>query len=131
MCKNKENLSNVLNEYSSFYNNMLKVAVDNIERLSDFGRYGRCLSRCNSIVINKERMMTVKVGKDHLTTYEFAPLFPTFFSPSAARMIVENDVYCDYKGKRICMEIVGELEYYRLLKSYAEERLETLKILPY
>lgn len=76
-------------------------------------------------------MMTVKVGKNHLTTYEFAPVSPTFFSPSVAKMIVEKDVFSDYHGNKIFMEIVGELEYYRLLKTYAEERLETLKNLPY
>ena len=57
--------------------------------------------KCNSIVINKERLMTVTVDENNRTKHEFSPLYPTYFSPSAARQIVEGDLYSDCNGNRI------------------------------
>ena len=71
--------------------------------------------------------MTVTTDENRKTTYEFSPLYPTYFSPEIARDIVKNDIYKDINGNRIKMEIVGELEYYRLLKDQAEKSLKVLK----
>lgn len=98
----------------------LKVCNEKIEYLTHPELYGCCLSRCNSIVINKERMMVVTTDSNHYTTYEFSPLYPTYFSPEAARKIVANDIYKDCNGNRIELEIIGELEYYKLMKERAE-----------
>ena len=83
--------------------------------------------KCNSIVINKERMLVVKVGDDRCTCHEFAPLYPTKFSPEAAQDIVNNDKYYDGANQRISLEIIGEKEYYYLLKVYLTEGLQSLK----
>ena len=107
--------------------NVLDVCNKEIEYLTHPELYGCCLCKCNSIVINKERMMTVTTDANHMTTYEFTPLYPTYFSPEAARRIVEHDIYKDIHGNRIYMEIVGKLEYYKLLKDYTEKHLEIIK----
>lgn len=105
----------------------LKVCNEKIEHLTHPELYGTCLCNCNSIVINKERMMTVTTDKTHHTTYEFSPLYPTFFSPGAANRIIKNDIYKDIHGKRIELEIVNELEYYRLLKKRTETSLDIIR----
>lgn len=107
--------------------NVVKVCNEKIEHLTHPEIYGFCLCKCNSIVINKERLMTVTTDETNHTTYEFSPLYPTFFSPEIAKDIVKNDVYRDCNDNRIKMEIVGELEYYRLLKAQSEKFLETAK----
>lgn len=106
---------------------VLSVCNKQIEYLTHPEVYGCCLCKCNSIVINKERMMTVTTDETHYTTYEFSPLYPTYFSPEVARDIVKNDIYRDSNDNRIKMEIVGKLEYYTLLKAQSEKNIETLK----
>lgn len=109
------------------YENVVKVCNEKIEHLTHPEVYGCCLCKCNSIVINKKRLMCVTTDKTNHTTYEFSPLNPTFFSPEVAKDIIKNDIYRDIYGFKIQMEIVGELEYYRLLKERAEESLKTAK----
>lgn len=116
-----------INEILKHHENVLNVCNKQIEYLTHPEKYGCCLNKCNSIVINKERMMTVTT-KDHVTTYEFNPTYPTYFSPDAARRIVNDDVYEDYNGNRINLEIIGKLEYYQLLKAYTEKHIETAKM---
>lgn len=109
---------------------MVSVCNKQIEYLTHPETYGCCLSKCNSIVINKERMMTVTTKTTDgvcRTTYEFSPLYPTYFSPEAAREIVEHDIYKDINDQSIKMEIVGKLEYYQLLKVWAEDHLRVMK----
>lgn len=105
----------------------IKLCNRKIEFLTHPEKYGCCISRCNSIVINKERMMTVTTDDTHHTTFEFSPNYPTYFSPETARRIVENDIYRDCNDNIIKMEIVGELEYYKLLKEHTEIGLSSLK----
>ena len=114
-------------EMIAHYEKVLNVCNKEIEYLTHPELYGCCLCKCNSIVINKERMMTVTTDETHHTTYEFNPLYPTYFSPEVARDIVKNDIYKDINGNRIKMEIVGKLEYYRLLKDSAEKGIELFK----
>ena len=123
-----KNMANTIDLKSiiAHHENVLNVCNKKIERLTHPEKYGCCLSKCNSIVINKERMMTVTTDETRHTTYEFSPLYPTYFSPKVAREIVENDIYSDIHGNRIEMTIVGELEYYRLLKAYAEKNIKVL-----
>lgn len=106
----------------------MSVCNKEIEHLTHPEIYGCCLTLCNTIVINKERMMTVTTDENHMTTYEFAPLYPTYFSPEAAERIIKKDIYKDCNGNRIAFERVGKLEYYRLLKQYTETGLEILRI---
>jgi len=106
---------------------VLNVCNEKIENLTHPEVYGCCLCKCNSIVINKERMMTVTTDETHHTTYEFSPLYPTYFSPEIARDIVKNDIYRDINNNPIEMTIIGELEYYRLLKEKAEKAIELFK----
>ena len=106
---------------------VLEVCNKEIEYLTHPELYGCCICNCNSIVINKERMMTVTTDETRHTTYEFSPLYPTYFTPEAARRIVKNDIYNDIHGNRIKMEIIGQLEYYRLLKEHAEKAIELFK----
>lgn len=105
----------------------INVCNKEIEYLTHPEKYGCCLCNCNSIVVNKERMMTVTTDDTHHTTFEFSPNYPTYFSPETARRIVENDIYRDCNDNIIKMEIVGKLEYYRLLKEYTESGLSSLK----
>ena len=109
------------------HENVLKVCNEQIEHLTHPEIYGYCLDRCNSIVINKERMMTITTNEQRITTHEFAPLYPTYFSPKVAREIVMRDVYKDVNGKRIPLEIINKLEYYQLLKASTVEGLNALK----
>ena len=106
---------------------VLNVCNEKIEHLTHPEVYGCCLCKCNSIVINKERMMTVTTDETHHTTYEFSPLYPTYFSPEIARDIVKNDIYRDINNNPIEMTIIGELEYYRLLKEKTEKAIELFK----
>ena len=105
----------------------INVCNKEIEYLTHPEIYGCCLSKCNSIVINKERMMTVTTDENHMTTYEFNPLYPTYFSPEAADRIVNSDIYKDCNGNRIELTIIGKLEYYQLLKDYTENNIKILK----
>lgn len=107
--------------------NVLDVCNKEIEYLTHPELYGCCLCKCNSIVINRERMMTVTTDENHMTTYEFSPLYPTFFSPEAAQRIISHDVYKDINGNRINLERIGKLEYYKLLKAWTEKGLEALR----
>ena len=106
---------------------IINVCNKQIEYLTHPEIYGCCLSKCNSIVINKERMMTVTTDENHMTTYEFSPLYPTYFSPEAADRIISHDIYKDINGNRIPLERIGKLEYYRLLKARSEKNIEVLK----
>lgn len=107
---------------------ILKFCNKKIEHLTKPEIYGACLSRCNCIVINKERMMTIKVDETKHTTYEFSPLYPTYFSPETARKIIDNDIYKDCNGNRIELVIVGELAYYNMLKEKIEKEIKVLKM---
>ena len=114
-------------EMVAHHEQVLNVCNKQIEYLTHPEVYGCCLCKCNSIVINKERMMTVTTDENHMTTYEFNPLYPTYFSPEAADRIVASDIYKDNNGNRIALEIVGKLEYYQLLKVWAEDHLRVMK----
>lgn len=114
-------------EMVAHHEQVLNVCNKQIEYLTHPEVYGCCLCKCNSIVINKERMMTVTTDENHMTTYEFNPLYPTYFSPEAADRIVASDIYKDNNGNRIALEIVGKLEYYQLLKEYSEKNIGILK----
>jgi len=114
-------------EIIAHYEKVLNVCNKEIEYLTHPEVYGCCLCKCNSIVINKERMMTVTTDETHHTTYEFSPLYPTYFSPEIARDIVKNDIYRDINNNPIEMTIIGELEYYRLLKEKTEKAIELFK----
>ena len=105
----------------------IKICNEEIECLTHPEKYGCCLCNCNSIVINKERMMTVTTDDTHHTTFEFSPDYPTYFSPETARRIVEKDIYRDCFNNIIKLEIIGRLEYYRLLKEHTESGLSSLK----
>lgn len=106
-----------------------KVCKEKIEYLEHPEIYGSSLRKCNSIVINKERMMTVTTDENHMTTYEFSPTYPRYFTPEAAQQIVENDIYKDINGDTIKLEIIGEKEYYNLLKARMEAILKSLKLM--
>lgn len=106
---------------------ILNVCKTNVDYLSNPKKYGCGIFKCNAIVLNKERMMVVKVGENNMTDYEWAPLYPTFFTKEAAKKIVADDVFTDCEGKRIKLEIVGELEYYHILGEWAQNRIDALK----
>ena len=126
MTKNKNNDLHIptTKEVIAYNEKVLKICNQEIERMTHPKEYGCCLSRCNSIVINKEHMMAVTTDKEHRTTYEFSPLYPTYFSREVAEEIVANDIYRDINGNRIELSIIGKLEYYSLLKSKAEKAIE-------
>lgn len=109
------------------YMNVVNVCEKILKELKHPEKYGCCITNCNTIVVNRERMMVVTVDDKHLTTYEFSPLYPTYFSPVAATQIVMNDVYRDINGNRIELEKMSKEEYYTLLKEQAEDFLSTLE----
>ena len=121
--------NNNLNEMKAYYENILNVCNKKIEAENHPEIYGFCIDKCNSIVINKERLMTVTTDKNSITTYEFSPLTPTYFAPEAAELIVKSDIYYDSNNNPIKMEIIGKLEYYTLLKDYAVKNLENIKLM--
>lgn len=114
-------------ELIAHYENVISVCNKKLDRYAHPEKYGWCLSKCNSIVINKERMMTITTDENHMTTNEFSPLYPTYFSPETAKKIVKCDEWKDINDNRIKLEIVGEREYYELLKEDTELRLENTK----
>lgn len=116
-------------EVIAYNKKVLSICNKELERLSNPKEYGCCLSRCNCIVINKERMFTVTTDKEHRTTYEFSPLYPTYFSREVAEEIVANDIYRDINGNRIELAIIGKLEYYSMLKNKAEKAIEIFQSL--
>lgn len=121
-------VAQMINQAISKAESTLHVCKKEIEYLTHPELYGSCLSRCNSIVINKERMMVVTTDENHMTSYEFSPLYPTYFSPEAAHRIMKHDLYKDINGNRIKLVIVGKLEYYILLQEYTEKNLEVLRM---
>ena len=125
--KTTANNTPTIKETIAHLEKVINVCNKEIEHLTHPEIYGCCLSKCNSIVINKERLMTVTTDETHHTTYEFSPLYPTYFSPEAARNIVKNDIYRDCNGNIIKMEIIGKLEYYQLLKADSEKTHELIK----
>lgn len=106
----------------------LTTCERNIERLTRSDANGCSPTRGNSIIIDKSRMMTVTT-KIHMTTYEFAPLYPTLYTVDAAARIIQHDVFIDGCGFNVSLEIVGELEYYRLLKECIARRLDTCDVM--
>jgi len=122
------NATEMMKQAISKAENTLNVCNKEIEYMTHPELYGCCLSRCNTIVINKERMMTVTTDENHMTTYEFSPLYPTYFSPEAADRILKHDIYKDINGNRIKLERVGKLEYYRLLKEHTERGIKGLRM---
>ncbi len=125
--KTTTNNTPTIKETIAHLEKVINVCNKEIEHLTHPEIYGCCLCKCNSIVINKERMMTVTTDETHHTTYEFSPLYPTYFSPEAAHDIVKNDIYSDCNGNRIKMEIIGKQEYYTLLKADSEKTLDIIK----
>lgn len=121
--------NNAIQEVIEDNEKTLAVCNEELDRINHPEVYGACLCRCNCIVINKERMMTVTTDKRNYTTYEFSPLYPTFFSPDTAKDIAKNDVFKDINDNRIKMEVIGEKEYYTLLKERATKTLELFKTL--
>lgn len=121
---NQKDLASIITEAIAYNENVVNKCDKVIERITHPEVYGCCLDSCNSIVINKERMMVVTTDEKHMTTYEFSPIEPTYFTPKAAKRIVEADIYTDVYGDKIELEIVGKLEYYQLLKASAEKALE-------
>ena len=69
-------------------------------------------------------VVTAENGK---TSYEFSTTSPTYFTPSTARDIVKHDIFRDGLGNRIELTIVGELEYYQILKDWLTEQVKTIK----
>ena len=125
--KTTANNTPTIKETIAHLENVINVCNKEIEHLTHPEIYGCCLCKCNSIVINKERMMTVTTDETHRTTHKFSPLYPTYFSPEAASDIVKNDIYRDCNGNRIKMEIIGKQEYYTLLKADSEKTLNIIK----
>lgn len=121
------NIQATINKVIANAEKVLNVCNKELEYFNHPEIYGSCLCRCNSIVINKERMMVITTDETHHTTYCFNPLYPTRFTPEAARRIVNEDVYKDINNNRIQLEIVGEKKYYELLKEYTEKNLEVIK----
>lgn len=95
-----------------------------IERRTRYKAKGCSPLLGNSIIIDKSRMMTVTI-KNRMTTYEFAPLYPTIFTSDVAERIIKRDVFIDGCGYNVDLEIVSEIEYYRLLKDCLARRLDT------
>lgn len=104
----------------------LNYCTKKVEQLSHPEIYGCCLSKCNSIVINKERMMTITTDRNQMPSFEFSPLNPTYFSPETAEYIQKNVVFKDVNGERIPLEIVGELEYYKLMQESLKHNLKIM-----
>lgn len=71
--------------------------------------------------------MVITTDENNMTKHCFSPLYPTLFSPRTAKKIVEEDIYKDVDDNRIKLEIIGELEYYKLLKDYVSKIIENCK----
>lgn len=121
--------TNEINQMINVYKKRIDVCENEIEQITHPEIYGCCLNKCNSIVINKERMMTITTNEKNEITHEFTPLCPTYFTPKTAKELVKNETFKDIHGNKIKMEIIGRLEYYQLLKDNCNKHIEILKTL--
>ena len=93
--------------------------IDFIERITNEGG-GHC---CPYFVVSKERMITIKRGNNNQAEMEFAPLYPYHFPYETAEWIVANIRLVNGLGNPIKLEIVKDIDYYRLLKEHLEGML--------
>ena len=93
--------------------------INFIERIEKEGG-GHC---CPYFVINKKRMVTIKCGENNQAELEFAPLYPYNFHYDTAKWIIENIKLVNGLGYPIPLEIVKDVDYYRLLKKHFESML--------
>lgn len=112
---------------------VLSVCQKQIHQLTHPAIYGAYKCNCNCIVINKARLMTIKIDEQNKTTYEFQPLYPTYFTLEQAKRILSDDryhpTYYDRDGNLLSLEIIGKLEYYQLLKEHTEKKLISIQTL--
>ena len=78
---------------------------------------------CPYFVINKERMVTIKRGMNNQAELEFTPLYPYNFDYNTAKWITDNIKLVNGLGNPIKLEIVKDIDYYRLLKKHLEGAL--------
>lgn len=108
---------------------VLSVCQKQIHQLTHPAIYGAYICNCNCIVINKARLMTITIDEQNMTTYEFEPLYPTYFTLEQAKRILSEDRYYDRDGNLLSLEIIGKLEYYQLLKEKTEKLLISIQTL--
>lgn len=114
------------NKMIKHYEDVLNVCNKVLNELAHPEIYGICIERCNCIVIDEERLMTI-TAENGYTKHEFSPLYPSYFSRETAQDIVENDIYRNVKGERIQLKIIGKKRYYELLKAEAETAINLFK----
>lgn len=107
----------------SVLNDRLDIINKEIERLEN-----PCfIDACNSIVINKERMLTLTTDEHSIVSYEFGPIHPTYFTPERARELQNELEIADCHGNKIELMVVGAKEYYNLLKEETLRYIDTVK----
>ena len=119
-------MTNILFETIARYNEILNACNKEIEIMNNPQKYGCCVCNCNSIVIDKERMLTIKTGEGNKAEFEFNATYPTYYTPKTAKWITENIKLVNGLGKPIKLEIVGKYEYYNLLKEHVEKALNAI-----
>jgi hypothetical protein len=122
-------MDNIVNENIARLEKLLSVCEKELEYLMNPQKYGCCVCRCNTIVVNKQRGLTIKTGKNNAAEFEFSAAYPTHYSPKTAKWIVENVVLRDGLGNRVVLETMGDREYYQYLKEKVESTLKLAKTL--
>ena len=119
-------MDNMLFERVAEYRNILEVCNQELEIIENPRKYGCCVSEWNSIVINKDRALTIKTGENNQAEFEFMAAHPTYYTPKTAKWIVENVRLLNGLGNPIKLEIVGKYEYYKFLKKHLEDMLSVI-----
>lgn len=119
---NTNNTNNIINEVMNNLTEMLDFVNEELNK-------PKCLCKCNSIVINRERLMTISVNDNNEIECVFTTKYPTIFSPSMARKVCKEAILKDINGYRIPLEIITEEKYYTLIKEWCEEQLRLFNTL--
>jgi hypothetical protein len=122
-------MENRIIEHIAELKSIIDVCNKEIEVHENPQKYGCCLCRCNCIVINKERLITIRTGEGNKAEFEKMAKYPTHYSRKTAEWIVKNVKLVNGLGEQIKLEIVGDYEYYKYLKKALEETVEVMQTL--
>ena len=120
-------MENRIIEHIAELKSIIDVCNKEIEVIENPQKYGCCLCRCNCIVINKQRLLSIRTGEGNKAEFEYKAKYPTHYSRKTAEWIVKNVKLVNGLGEQIKLEIVGDYEYYKYLKKALEGNIALMQ----
>ena len=120
-------MENRIIEHIAELKSIIDVCNKEIEIIENPQRYGSCICHCNSIVVNKQRLLSIRTGEGNKAEFEYKAKYPTHYSRKTAEWIVKNVKLINGLGEPIKLEVVGDYEYYLNLKKALEETVEVMQ----